>query len=71
MCATKTQDVDATAEQAEQLRRAGAGVVRIAVDSAKDAEAIAAIRERTTANLSIDLQESYRLASGRTAPSNV
>ena len=62
MCATKTQDVDATVEQAEQLRRAGAGVVRIAVDSVKDAEAVAAIRERTSANLSIDLQESYRLA---------
>ena len=62
MCATKTQDVVATVEQAEQLRRAGAGVVRIAVDSAKDAEAVAAIRERTTANLSVDLQESYRLA---------
>lgn len=62
MCATKTQDVDATVEQAEQLRRAGAGVVRIAVDSVKDAEAVAAIRERTSANLSIDLQENYRLA---------
>ena len=67
MCATKTQDVDATVEQAEQLRRAGAGVVRIAVDSVKDAEAVAAIRERTSANLSIDLQENYRLAE-RVAP---
>jgi len=67
MCATKTQDVDATVEQAEQLRRAGAGVVRIAVDSVKDAEAVAAIRERTTANLSVDLQENYRLAE-RVAP---
>ncbi len=63
MCATKTQDVGATIQQAEALRRAGAGVVRIAADSKKDAEALQEIREKTTANLSVDLQESYRLAS--------
>ena len=62
MCATKTQNVEKTAEQAEQLRRAGAGIVRIAVDSARDAEAVKEIRERTEANLSVDLQENYRLA---------
>jgi (E)-4-hydroxy-3-methylbut-2-enyl-diphosphate synthase len=55
--------VEATVEQAENLRRAGAGVVRIAVDSTKDAEALKRIREQTTANLSVDLQESYRLAA--------
>lgn len=63
MCATKTQDVKATVRQAEALRRAGAGVIRIAVDSTKDAEALEAIRAETPANLSVDLQESYRLAS--------
>jgi (E)-4-hydroxy-3-methylbut-2-enyl-diphosphate synthase len=62
MCATKTQDVDATVAQAEQLRRAGAGIVRIAVDSQADADAVEAIRSRTEANLSVDLQENYRLA---------
>jgi (E)-4-hydroxy-3-methylbut-2-enyl-diphosphate synthase len=62
MCATKTVDVQATAEQAERLFRAGAGIVRIAVDSNKDAEAVAEIRNRTEANLSVDLQENYRLA---------
>lgn len=62
MCATKTQDVATTAAQAEQLREAGAGIVRIAVDSDKDAAAVAGIRQRTRANLSVDLQESYRLA---------
>ena len=62
MCATKTVNVDATAAQVEQLRRAGAGIVRIAVDSNKDAEAVAEIRNRTEANLSVDLQENYRLA---------
>jgi (E)-4-hydroxy-3-methylbut-2-enyl-diphosphate synthase len=38
-------------------------VVRIAVDSKKDAEALAEIRKQTKANLSVDLQENYRLVS--------
>ena len=63
MCATKTTDVEATAQQANALAEAGAGVVRIAVDSHGDAEALAAIRQRTRANLSVDLQEDYRLAA--------
>jgi (E)-4-hydroxy-3-methylbut-2-enyl-diphosphate synthase len=63
MCATKTADVEATARQADALAAAGAGVVRIAVDSRREAEALAAIREKTRANLSVDLQESYRLAT--------
>jgi len=63
MCATHTQDVDATVEQANALHEAGAGVVRLAVDSKKDAEAVAEISRRTPANLCIDLQESYRLAT--------
>ena len=62
MCATKTVNVEATANQAEQLRRAGAGIVRVAVDSNQDAVAVAEIRKRTEANLSVDLQENYRLA---------
>ncbi len=62
MTATKTQDVDATIAQAEALRDAGAGVVRIAVDSDRDADALAQIRRGTAANLAVDLQENYRLA---------
>ena len=62
MTATKTQDVDATVAQAEALREAGAGVVRIAVDSDKDAAALAEIRKQTTANLAVDLQENFKLA---------
>ena len=62
MTATKTQDIDATVAQAEALREAGAGVVRIAVDSTKDAAALAEIRKQTTANLAVDLQENFRLA---------
>ena len=63
MCATKTTDVDATVAQAEALQGAGAGIVRIAVDGKKDADALPAIRQATGANLSVDLQENYRVAA--------
>ena len=62
MTATHTQNIDATAQQVNDLHAAGADVVRIAVDSKKDAEALAEIRRQTRANLSVDLQENYRLA---------
>ncbi len=63
MCATRTQDVDATVAQAEAIRAAGGALVRIAVDSPKDVQALAEIRRQTRANLVVDLQESYRLAA--------
>lgn len=63
MCATRTQDVAATAAQAQALHAAGAGVVRIAVDSDADAAALGEVAARTDANLSVDLQENYRLAT--------
>lgn len=62
MTATHTQDIDATVQQVNSLADAGADVVRIAVDSHRDATALAEIRQQTTANLSVDLQENYRLA---------
>lgn len=63
MTATKTQDINATIRQVELLEAAGADVIRIAVDTAKDVAALAEVRKaRPTANLSIDLQENYRLA---------
>jgi (E)-4-hydroxy-3-methylbut-2-enyl-diphosphate synthase len=61
MTATHTQDIDATVAQVNALHEAGADIVRIAVDSKKDAEALAEIRRQTKANLSVDLQENYRL----------
>ena len=67
MTATATQDIDATVAQIHDLERAGADVVRVAVDSTKDADALAEIRRQTNANLSVDLQENYRLAQ-RVAP---
>src|SRR5690606_20443511 len=62
MTATHTQNIDATVAQVNDLAAAGADVVRIAVDSRKDAEALAEIARQTEANLSVDLQENYRLA---------
>jgi (E)-4-hydroxy-3-methylbut-2-enyl-diphosphate synthase len=67
MTATPTRDVDATVAQVNALAAAGADVVRIAVDSAAEADAVAEIRRQTTANLVVDLQENYRLAE-RLAP---
>ncbi len=63
MTATRTQDIAATVGQVDDLVAAGADLVRIAVDNTKDAEALAEIRKLTTANLSVDLQENYRLAT--------
>lgn len=62
MCATHTQDIDATVRQAELLRKAGADLVRIAVDNPKDVQALAEVREQTKARLVVDLQENFKLA---------
>ncbi len=62
MCATSTRDVKTTASQAQQLSDAGAGIVRLAVDSKKDAEAANEIAHLVDANICVDLQENWRLA---------
>lgn len=61
MCATHTSNVDETLIQCEDLRKAGADVVRVAVDNMKDVEGLAALRKQTTANLVVDIQENYPL----------
>jgi len=63
MCATRTQDIDATIAQTNALHERRAGVVRIAVDNKKDAAALIEIRNATDATLSVDLQENYRMAA--------
>ena len=61
MCATRTIDVDETVAQAHQLANAGAGIVRIAIDSEKEIPAVKEIRGQTKGIvLAVDLQENYR-----------
>ena len=76
MCASRTQDAEATFAQIVQLTEAGAGIVRVAVDSPRDAEALEAVHGkiqqleptlREKINLSVDLQENFRIAE-RVAP---
>jgi len=62
MCATKTQDVDATVEQAEAHPEGGRLPRPDRRGQPKDVEALADVRRQTRANLVVDLQESYRLA---------
>ena len=62
MCATHTQDIDATLAQIASLEKKGADLVRIAVDNLKDVEALAEIRKSTKARLVVDLQENFPLA---------
>ena len=62
MTATKTTDIDATVRQINDLVNAGADIVRVAIDNQKDAEALIEIRGQVKGNLSVDLQENYRLA---------
>lgn len=63
MAATQTQDLVATARQIEILQDAHADVIRIAVDSDKDVEALKTLRKQfPDCVLSVDLQENYKLA---------
>lgn len=62
MCATRTQDIKQTLEQIRLLQKHGAGIIRVAVDSGKDVDALRQIRAETDACLAVDLQENYRLA---------
>ncbi len=63
MCATRTVKIDATIAQAHQLAKAGAGIVRIALDNEKEVPALKEIRSQTPGiNLSVDLQENYKIA---------
>ena len=63
MAATRTRDVEATLGQVRRLEEAGADLVRIAVDGPADVEALGRIAREARVPLSVDLQESYRLAA--------
>jgi (E)-4-hydroxy-3-methylbut-2-enyl-diphosphate synthase len=62
MCATPTTDIDATLKQLKSLEQAGADIIRIAADNRRDAKALIQLRAESSAVLSVDLQENYRLA---------
>ena len=62
MTATRTTDIDATVAQINDLVNAGADIVRVAIDSQKDADALIEVRSQVSGNFSVDLQENYRLA---------
>lgn len=63
MCATPTRQISATLAQIRNLEAANADIIRIAADNKRDAKALIEIRAQTDANLSVDLQENYRLAA--------
>ncbi len=63
MCATPTRQVEETLRQIRNLEAANADIIRIAADNQRDAKALIEIRAQTDANLSVDLQENYRLAA--------
>src|SRR5208283_1723265 len=55
--------IDETVKQSHQLARAGAGIVRVAVDNDKEVAALKEIRAQTKGVvLSVDLQENYKIA---------
>jgi len=62
MAATRTRDVPATLRQVRILEAAGADLIRVAIDNAADVEALVELASQTETPLSVDLQESYRLA---------
>ena len=63
MCATRTQDIEATLLQIHLLEEHGADIIRVAIDSKRDVQALAEIRKQTKARLVVDLQENYRLVT--------
>ena len=62
MAATKTSNKKETLKQIQLLEKAGAGLIRIAIDNKNDVEALKWLREKTKAHLSADLQENFILA---------
>ena len=63
MCATPTRQIEDTLAQIRNLEAVNADIIRIAADNQRDARALIEIRAQTEANLSVDLQENYRLAA--------
>ena len=62
MTNTKTDDVDATVRQIEQLTQAGCEIVRVAVPDQSAAQAVAQIKARIAIPLVADIHFDHRLA---------
>lgn len=69
MCATHTQNIDATLRQIDDLQKKGADLIRIAIDNQKDVDALSEIRKttesyppKTRPRLVVDIQENFPLA---------
>ncbi len=62
MCNTRTDDIDATAEQILRLEEAGCDIIRVAVPDMEAAAAIRAIKKRIHIPLVADIHFDYRLA---------
>jgi (E)-4-hydroxy-3-methylbut-2-enyl-diphosphate synthase len=62
MCNTKTQDVEATLRQMNQLHDAGCDIIRVAVPDAEAAKALEKIMEKAPMPVVADIHFDYRLA---------
>src|SRR5699024_8797512 len=62
MTNTRTTDVDATVNQIEALKRAGADLVRVSIPTMDAAEAFKYIRQRVELPLVADIHFDYRIA---------
>lgn len=62
MTNTETSDVDATVEQILKLEDAGCDIIRVAINSKEDAQAIPKIKEKIHIPIIADIQFDYRLA---------
>lgn len=62
MTNTKTEDIEATVKQIEELTEAGCDIIRCAVPTMEAAEALSAIKSRIRIPLVADIHFDYRLA---------
>jgi (E)-4-hydroxy-3-methylbut-2-enyl-diphosphate synthase len=62
MCNTKTQNVEATLSQMEQLHAAGCDIIRVAVPDMEAANALVPIMERAPMPVVADIHFDYRIA---------
>lgn len=62
MCNTKTEDVEATVKQIQELTALGCDIIRVAVPTMEAAQAIAEIKKQITIPLVADIHFDYRLA---------